>query len=121
MAATNKSLAPMNKAQGVGKATKKCWAYAAALRNYVNAGGLVSCGSDLASEFRSAAGYVDRILRGEKPRLTLAIEKARVPKERSASRKPSVAVSGGWIGTNPVTRPADCLRPACPARSRRRS
>ena len=36
-------------------------------RHYVSAGGLVSYGSDLASEFRSAAGYVDRILRGEKP------------------------------------------------------
>ena len=36
-------------------------------RHYVSAGGLVSYGSDLTTEFRSAAGYVDRILRGEKP------------------------------------------------------
>ena len=36
-------------------------------RHYVNAGGLVSYGPDLASQFRSAAGYVDRILKGEKP------------------------------------------------------
>jgi putative tryptophan/tyrosine transport system substrate-binding protein len=30
-------------------------------------GGLVSFGSDTLNEYRSAAGYVDRILRGEKP------------------------------------------------------
>ena len=32
-----------------------------------NAGGLMSYGSDLASQFRSAAQYVDRVLKGEKP------------------------------------------------------
>jgi putative ABC transport system substrate-binding protein len=36
-------------------------------RYFINAGGLMSYGSDLASQFRSAAQYVDRILRGEKP------------------------------------------------------
>jgi putative ABC transport system substrate-binding protein len=36
-------------------------------RGYVSAGGLVSYGSDLVSQFRPAAGYVDRILKGEKP------------------------------------------------------
>jgi putative tryptophan/tyrosine transport system substrate-binding protein len=36
-------------------------------RYFVNAGGLLSYGSDLASQFRSAAQYVDRILKGEKP------------------------------------------------------
>jgi putative ABC transport system substrate-binding protein len=36
-------------------------------RRFVNAGGLVAYGSDLASQFRLAAGYVDRILKGEKP------------------------------------------------------
>ena len=30
-------------------------------------GGLVSYGPDLVSQFRQAASYVDRILRGEKP------------------------------------------------------
>jgi putative ABC transport system substrate-binding protein len=36
-------------------------------RYFVNVGGLMSYGSDLASQFRSAAQYVDRILKGEKP------------------------------------------------------
>lgn len=36
-------------------------------RRYVDAGGLVSYGSDLVSQLRSAADYVDRILKGEKP------------------------------------------------------
>ena len=36
-------------------------------RPFPEAGGLVSYGPDLASEFRGAATYVDRILKGEKP------------------------------------------------------
>jgi putative ABC transport system substrate-binding protein len=36
-------------------------------RYFVEAGGLVSYGPDLKSQFRAAAGYVDGILRGEKP------------------------------------------------------
>ena len=37
------------------------------LRPFVTDGGLVSYGSDVADQARRAAGYVDRILRGEKP------------------------------------------------------
>jgi putative ABC transport system substrate-binding protein len=36
-------------------------------RGFVSAGGLISYGSDRVDQFRSAAGYVDRILRGEMP------------------------------------------------------
>jgi putative ABC transport system substrate-binding protein len=36
-------------------------------RNFVSAGGLTSYGSDYVEQFRLAATYVDRILKGEKP------------------------------------------------------
>jgi putative tryptophan/tyrosine transport system substrate-binding protein len=34
---------------------------------YVTSGGLVSYGVDLLDQYRRAAGYIDRILKGEKP------------------------------------------------------
>jgi putative ABC transport system substrate-binding protein len=36
-------------------------------RLFVSAGGLISYGPDFADEYRQAAGYIDRILKGEKP------------------------------------------------------
>jgi putative tryptophan/tyrosine transport system substrate-binding protein len=37
------------------------------LRRFVTGGGLISYGPDVVDQFRHAAGYVDRILKGEKP------------------------------------------------------
>ena len=36
-------------------------------RSFVDAGGLISYGVDFVYQYRQAAGYVDRILKGEKP------------------------------------------------------
>ena len=36
-------------------------------RLFVAAGGLISYGTDFANQYRHAASYVDRILKGEKP------------------------------------------------------
>jgi putative tryptophan/tyrosine transport system substrate-binding protein len=36
-------------------------------RYFVTAGGLISYGPDLVEQYRQAAGYIDRILKGEKP------------------------------------------------------
>jgi putative tryptophan/tyrosine transport system substrate-binding protein len=38
-----------------------------AQREYVVGGGLISYAADFPAQFRNAAGYVNRILRGEKP------------------------------------------------------
>jgi putative tryptophan/tyrosine transport system substrate-binding protein len=38
-----------------------------AFRYFVDAGGLISYGPDVVDQFRRAASYIDRILRGEKP------------------------------------------------------
>ena len=37
------------------------------VRSLADSGGLISYGPDLAEQYPKAAGYIDRILRGEKP------------------------------------------------------
>jgi putative tryptophan/tyrosine transport system substrate-binding protein len=37
------------------------------LRRFISQGGLISYGPDIIDQYRRAAGYVDRVLRGEKP------------------------------------------------------
>jgi len=37
------------------------------LRPFVTAGGLISYGTDIYDLYRRAAGYIDRVLKGEKP------------------------------------------------------
>ena len=37
------------------------------LRPFVTAGGLIFYSPDIADQYRRAAGYIDRILKGEKP------------------------------------------------------
>ena len=37
------------------------------LRSYVTSGGLISYGPDIVDNYRRAAGYVDRVLKGEQP------------------------------------------------------
>ena len=37
------------------------------LRFFVTGGGLISYGPDIVDQYRRAAGYVDRVLKGEKP------------------------------------------------------
>jgi putative tryptophan/tyrosine transport system substrate-binding protein len=51
-------------------------------RVFVTDGGLISYGADFADQYRHAAGYIDRILKGEKP---ADIRCRRRPLRRSAS------------------------------------
>jgi ABC-type uncharacterized transport system substrate-binding protein len=61
------SLAWAHREQIIGSAARHRLPAVYPFRIYVNAGGLVSYGPDQIDSYRRAAGYVDRILKGEKP------------------------------------------------------
>jgi putative ABC transport system substrate-binding protein len=51
----------------IGLAAKHCLPTVYPNRVYADVGGLISYGADFLDQCRRAAGYVDRILKGEKP------------------------------------------------------
>jgi putative ABC transport system substrate-binding protein len=69
-----------------------------AFRHFVADGGLISYGVDLADQYRQAASYVDRVLRGEKP-----------AELRSSSRRSST----WWSTSRPPRRSASQFRLRC--------
>jgi len=61
------ALAAAHREQIIGSAARHRLPVVYPFRLYVNDGGLVSYGPDKIDPYRRAAGYVDRILKGEKP------------------------------------------------------
>ena len=61
------AFASVHRERIIGLAVRHRLPSVSSIRDFVNDGGLISYGNDLDDDFRSAAGYVDRILRGEKP------------------------------------------------------
>jgi putative tryptophan/tyrosine transport system substrate-binding protein len=65
--ATNSALADLHRDVIIALAARHKLPTVFGDRNFVHGGGLVSYGPDRIEGFRRAAGYVDRILKGEKP------------------------------------------------------
>ena len=61
-------------------------------RSFVVGGGLISYGIDLVDQYRRAAGYVDRILKGEKP-ADLPVQAPTKYNWQSISRQPNRSAS----------------------------
>ena len=64
---TSSALAFNDRELIAGLAARQKLPAVAPYRFFVSAGGLISYGADPGDQFRRAAGYVDRILKGEKP------------------------------------------------------
>jgi putative ABC transport system substrate-binding protein len=64
---TGSSLATLNREMIVSLAARLKLPAVYSLRFFVTGGGLISFGPDRVDQYRRAAGYVDRILKGEKP------------------------------------------------------
>jgi putative tryptophan/tyrosine transport system substrate-binding protein len=64
---TGSALAIVNRALIIGTAARYKFPAIYYQRSFVTDGGLVSYGPDFSDQFRRAAGYVDRILHGDKP------------------------------------------------------
>jgi putative ABC transport system substrate-binding protein len=64
---TGSALAMFHRELMVGLAARHKLPAVYSQRPFVAAGGLISYGADLIDQYRRAAGYVDRILKGEKP------------------------------------------------------
>ena len=71
----------------------------------VTAGGLISYSTDLIDQYRRAAGYVDRILKGEKPADLPVQAPTKYRAGQSTSRPPRRSAS-------------PCRRPCSPAPTR---
>ncbi len=64
---TASALAPVHRDLVIGLAARYRLPTVYYERYFVSAGGLISYGPDQLDQYRRAAGYVDRILKGEKP------------------------------------------------------
>src|SRR5262245_37455815 len=64
---TGSPMGPIHRDLIVGLATRHQLPAVYPERLFVAGGGLISYGPDLVDQYRRAAGYVDRILKGEKP------------------------------------------------------
>jgi putative ABC transport system substrate-binding protein len=67
MIVTGSPIATMHRESIIGLAARRQLPAVYTAHAFVSAGGLISYGPDRVTPFRNAAGYVDRILKGEKP------------------------------------------------------